>query len=31
MRPCDGKVKEIHVEEGDVVEEDQLLLSIEPA
>ncbi|MCY4364441.1 MAG: acetyl-CoA carboxylase biotin carboxyl carrier protein subunit [Gammaproteobacteria bacterium] len=27
--PCDGKVKEIHVKEGDTVEEDQLLISIE--
>ena len=26
--PCDGKVKEIHVKEGDAVEEDQVLMSI---
>ena len=28
--PCDGKVKEIHVKEGDTVDEDQPLMSIEP-
>ena len=27
--PCDGKVKEIYVKEGDTVEEDQPLMSIE--
>lgn len=27
--PCDGKVKEIYVKEGDAVEEDQPLMSIE--
>ena len=26
--PCDGKVKEIYVKEGDAVEEDQPLMSI---
>ena len=26
--PCDGRVKEIHVKEGDAVEEDQALMSI---
>ena len=29
--PCDGKVKEILVKEGDAVEEDQPLMSIESA
>ncbi len=28
--PCDGKVKEIYVKEGDTVDEDQPLMSIEP-
>ena len=27
--PCDGKVKEIYVKEGDAVEEDQPLMTIE--
>ena len=31
MPPCDGKVKEILVKEGEAVEEDQPLMSIESA
>lgn len=27
--PCDGRVKEIHVQEGDTVAEDQALMSID--
>ncbi len=28
--PCDGRIKEIYVKEGDTVDEDQTLMSVEP-